>query len=306
MRPRTDAATPSRPSASASCSRCGANPTPSSRTVTRTSSSASSRKTHARAPGPACWATFCSAARTAAAISAAVSGGQRWRLGRRGHAHPITAQGAQRGAEIRQRVLVTGGDQCAQPGLLRAGLAGEPAPLTGVVAAGAMHQAQHLQHPVVHGAGQPFPLQQRGARGDRLGEFGLRADGERTDVADHAAGEQQHDRVEHRPAVVAGAHHDRRHRLHERRDQAAAPAEHDAGLEGRPGRPERGERRHAAVPLRGGLCPDGQHGQRDGRARRRRPRPQSRCARPVQPSQPIAAVTTTIAAPVACATAGWA
>jgi len=69
--PRTDEATPSRPSSSASSSRPGGMPGPSSRTVTTSASGVASSSTHAGAEGPT-WATTLSRqAETTATISSA-------------------------------------------------------------------------------------------------------------------------------------------------------------------------------------------------------------------------------------------
>ena len=138
-------------------------PGPSSRTEISTRSANPSSSTHARASGPTCWATLSRQAATTATSSEATSAGSSTAPG----GHDLDAGAAlevdQRGGQVggaggTGRDLVLLADQGAQRDLL---LAGQPAQLGGVPAelgAAALHEAEHLQHPVVDGAGQPGPL----------------------------------------------------------------------------------------------------------------------------------------------------
>ena len=163
MRPRIDWLTPSRPSAAACSSRPAGMPGPSSRTEISTRSGNPSSSTQARASGPTCWATL---SRQAADHGDQLGGD----LGRQldgaggddldaGTALEVDQRGGEVGAAGGAgRDLVLLADQGAQHDLL---LAGQPAQRGGVPAelgTPALHEAEHLQHAVVDGAGQPGAL----------------------------------------------------------------------------------------------------------------------------------------------------
>jgi hypothetical protein len=102
---------------------------------------------------------------------------------------PARQQRAQVGRPDRRPDLQRGGrtgHQPAQRGLLLRGQAGQLR-----VGGPAREQRERLQHAVVHRAGQPLALGGRGLQLHRLGVRRLGATGQRDDVADHGAEQQQ-------------------------------------------------------------------------------------------------------------------
>ena len=150
-------------------------PGPSSRTDTSTRSGNASSSTQAGASGPTWRATLSrqapttAPARTTTAPGSSTGSAGAAKVTETGRSRPPSAWRRSASSSTRgagERVLLA--DQRPQGALL---LPGQPAELGAVaaeLAAPPLHQGEHLEHAVVHGAGEPGPLGGRDLAAARL------------------------------------------------------------------------------------------------------------------------------------------